>query len=162
MDKDNELLNRLRIASPCTVGWERMGGDEAVRFCEQCNLHVYNLSAMTEEQAASLIKSKEGRVCARLYRRADGTVLTRDCPVGLRALRRRMSKRAGAVLTAVLSLWSGAVAQKKPQEDKSCSQIVAFKLKRTTGKDARAAFSGLVTDAMGAIIPDAEITLINE
>src|ERR671916_798746 len=98
MDKDNDLLNRLRIASPCTVGWERMTGDERVRFCEQCNLHVYNISAMTEAEVASLIKSQEGRLCARLYRRADGTVLTRDCPVGLRALRRRMSKTAGAVL----------------------------------------------------------------
>ncbi|WP_301002384.1 hypothetical protein [Capsulimonas corticalis] len=32
---------------------------------------------------------KEGRLCVRFYQRKDGTMITRDCPVGVRIARRR-------------------------------------------------------------------------
>ena len=97
-------IERLRIASPCSVSWERMEGDERVRRCAECSLNVYNFAEMTREDVRVLIERNEGRVCARLYRRADGTVLTRDCPTGLRALRRRASRAAAAIVAALLSL----------------------------------------------------------
>ncbi len=162
MTRQNDPLGKLRVATPCHVGWERMAGDERVRFCDQCNLHVYNLSAMTKEQVASLIASTEGRICARLYRRADGTVLTRDCPVGLRAFRKRVAKLAGAALTALLSLGSGAFGQSKPQEDKTCERIVALEIKKTVVKDEQGTFAGVIRDVNGAAIPGAQITLTNE
>jgi hypothetical protein len=162
MTRQNDFLDRMRIAAPCNVGWENMSGDERARFCNQCRLHVYNISEMTRPQVASLIASTEGRICARLYRRTDGTVLTRDCPVGLRALRKRISRRAGAVLTAILSLGSGLIGQTKPQEDKTCARIVALKIKRTIVKDGLGVFTGVVMDEMGAVIVGAKITLINQ
>jgi hypothetical protein len=162
MTRQNNPVDRIRIASPCHVGWERMAGDERVRFCEQCSLHVYNISALTSEQVKSLIASTEGRICARLYRRADGTVLTRDCPVGLKALKRRVSKSAAAALTALLSLASGAFGQSKPQEDKTCERIVALEIKKTTVRDAEASFTGVIMDVTSAAVPGAEITLTNE
>jgi hypothetical protein len=80
-----------------------MAGDERVRHCKACNLNVYNLSAMTEREIRSLLaEKKKGRLCARLYQRRDGTVLTQNCPVGLRALTRRLSRVAGAVLSLML------------------------------------------------------------
>jgi hypothetical protein len=39
-------------------------------------------------------------LCVRLYRRADGTVLTRDCPVGLRQRLRRLAWRALALASS--------------------------------------------------------------
>ena len=81
-----------------------MEGDERVRHCAECSLNVYNFAEMTREEVSALIERREGRVCARLYRRADGTVLTRDCPTGLRALRRRASRAAAAVVAALFSL----------------------------------------------------------
>jgi hypothetical protein len=78
----NELLSNIRVASPCSARWADMSGDERARLCAQCQKHVYNLSDLTAQQAVALIQSKEGRLCARFYRRADGTVLTADCPVG--------------------------------------------------------------------------------
>src|SRR5688572_18299741 len=84
------LLDSIQIASPCTASWEAMTGDDRSRFCSECRLSVYNIAAMTREEAEALIVEKEGRLCARIYRRADGTVLTRDCPVGLRAVRAKM------------------------------------------------------------------------
>lgn len=162
MTQQNDSLDRIRIASPCSVGWERMSGDERVRFCTECNLHVYNIAAMTGEQVKSLIASTEGRLCARLYRRTDGTIITRDCPVGLRAFRRRVSKIAGAALTAVLSLCSNVFGQTQPQEDKTCTRIVALKIKKTAVKDVRSTFTGVVMDEVGAVVSGAKITLTNE
>jgi hypothetical protein len=49
----------------------------------------------------------EGRLCVRFYRRRDGTILTNNCPVGLRALKRRASKVASATLSAVVSFFAG-------------------------------------------------------
>jgi hypothetical protein len=99
-----DLLARVRIASPCPMRWEDMTGDEKKRHCAQCNLSVYNLSAMTRAEAESLLASKrDGRMCAGFYRRADGTVLTRDCPVGLAAAKERV-RRAVARVAAALGL----------------------------------------------------------
>jgi hypothetical protein len=100
-------LDHISIASPCHADWDQMTGNDRARFCGQCNLNVYNLSSMTREEAELLIGRTEGRLCVRYFRRADGSVLTRDCPVGLRAIRRRMSYVARAVGSAVLGFLAG-------------------------------------------------------
>ena len=69
----------LRIATPCTVSWESMYGDDRVRFCGECKLNVYNIAGMERGEADELIRRTEGRLCARIYQRVDGTVLVRDC-----------------------------------------------------------------------------------
>jgi len=92
--------DRIKIASPCDADWNRMQGDDRVRFCAHCQKNVYNLSALTRRDAEALIKEKEGNLCARFYRRADGTVLTQDCPVGLKAkITRRISWLAASAMT---------------------------------------------------------------
>jgi hypothetical protein len=73
----------ITIATPCHASWDKMKGDEQVRHCEQCHQNVYNLSEMSAAEAVDLIREKEGHLCVRLYRRADGTMITSDCPVGL-------------------------------------------------------------------------------
>ncbi len=83
------LLDNVRIATPCSADWDDMAGDERVRFCGKCEKNVYNLSAMTRDQAEALLRAKEGRMCVRIYQRSDGTVLTSDCPVGVRRARLR-------------------------------------------------------------------------
>lgn len=163
MTQPKDFLDRMRIASPCHVGWENMKGDDRTRFCDQCSLHVYNISAMTRDEVASLVRSADGRICARLYRRADGTVLTRDCPVGLRALRRRVSRAAGAALTAVLSLFSAAAGQSKPQEgDAGSTATPGLKIKREAAQDGQSAIAGVLSGVAGAAVPGAELTLVKE
>ncbi len=100
-------LEHVKVAAPCPADWERMVGDERSRYCDRCNLHVYNLSGMTRREAEALVTSNEGRLCVRFYRRPDGTILTRNCPVGLTALRRRAARAATATLTAVLGFFAG-------------------------------------------------------
>jgi hypothetical protein len=97
------LLENVRVASPCTASWEAMVGDDRARFCGECGKNVYDLSALTRDEATRLIAEHEGSLCIRLYRRADGTVLTADCPTGLRRKRRRLAlygAGAGALTAA--------------------------------------------------------------
>jgi len=107
MTKYTNQLENVRVAAPCPADWEKMVGDERVRYCNKCELHVYNLSGMTRRQAEALVSNTEGRLCVRFYRRGDGTILTRNCPVGLAAVRRRVSRVAGATLSAVLGFFAG-------------------------------------------------------
>jgi hypothetical protein len=107
----NRLLDEIRIATPCTASWDEMTGNDTVRFCGECKLNVYNLSNMTAASAALLVDQTEGRLCVRLYKRKDGTVLTEDCPVGVRARLHRMGRAAGMALTALLGLFTGGPAR---------------------------------------------------
>jgi hypothetical protein len=102
------VLGNISVASPCSASWEEMAGDDQVRFCGHCEKNVYNLSALTADEAVSLIREKEGDLCGRFFRRADGTVLTADCPVGVRLRVRRRNRRSlVAALAGVLALGSG-------------------------------------------------------
>lgn len=107
MRKFTSPLEGVRVAAPCPADWEKMVGDERMRYCGQCSLHVYNLSGMTKREAEGLVANAEGRLCVRYYQRADGSILTRNCPVGLRALKQRVSRIAGAALSAVIGFFAG-------------------------------------------------------
>ena len=102
VDADSALLTKIQIAAPCHVDWDSMTGDERKRFCGDCKLNVFNISEMSTKDAAALIRESEGRACLRLYRRADGTVITDNCPVGLRKVRDRMIKTAAAVVAYLI------------------------------------------------------------
>ena len=110
-------INKLRIASPCPISWEVMKGDDRARFCDSCQLNVFNVSEMTESEVRGLVsKFGKDRLCIKLYKRTDGTVLTRDCPVGLRTIRQRAFSLAGASLAAIISLFSISQAQSKKEK----------------------------------------------
>jgi multidrug efflux pump subunit AcrA (membrane-fusion protein) len=97
-------LEDLRIASPCKADWDAMAGDDRVRFCDQCRKNVYNLGGMSRAEAEALVRGAEGSLCVRMYRRADGTVLTSDCPDGVaRKRRRRLALVAGSGALATAS-----------------------------------------------------------
>lgn len=107
MAKFNNRLANITIAAPCSADWNEMRGTDRIRFCGQCQLNVYNLSEMSRPEAENLIQKTEGRLCVRFYRRADGTVLTRNCPTGLRAVRRRLRKVSIAALSLAVSFCAG-------------------------------------------------------
>jgi hypothetical protein len=94
---------KIHIAAPCTEKWDAMtpvGGSDRQRHCASCKLNVFNTKDLTEAELTALLTRAEGRVCGRIYQRADGTVLTKDCPRGLALLR----KRALAALTMAATL----------------------------------------------------------
>ena len=89
------VLDNLRVATPCSVSWDGMTGDERVRACGSCQKNVYNLSNLTREEAQALIVEKEGKLCVRYYQRHDGTILLKDCSVGIGRKRKRTVVAAG-------------------------------------------------------------------
>jgi hypothetical protein len=128
-------LSHITIASPCSADWNAMQGDDQVRFCQQCQLNVYNLSGMSRSAAEMLIQQTEGRLCVRFYQRHDGTVITQDCPVGLQAIhRRKLSSRknnqwrhvaaAITLITAAGAFWVTAEAKKEPPKSPAVNQAM--------------------------------------
>jgi len=126
-------------------------------------LNVYNISELSRIEAETLIASSEGRLCARLFRRADGTVLTKDCPVGLRALRLRVSKLAAAMFAAIVSLCGGAFAQQSSGKDGKTACIPQTRITRTSASPTQAAtsISGTVLDVNQAAVSGAKILITN-
>jgi hypothetical protein len=141
----------IRIASPCPANWEKMAGDDRVRFCPECNLNVYNFSAMTATEVERIVRRREGRLCARFYQRADGTMLTKNCPVGFRAVLWRTTRVASATLAAVLSM-RPALGQSTPSPRQGLTQI------ENTQRGLRLR----VSDPSGAAIVSASVTITNE
>jgi len=98
-----------------------------------------------------LLGSRPERWCGRFYRRADGTILTQDCPRGLQKVVRRISRIVGTALSAIMSL-AWASAQGAPQEmpgpasgiHRNWSSIVLR-----------------VMDPTGALIPNARVRLLS-
>jgi hypothetical protein len=152
-------LDDIRVASPCPISWEQMTGDNRVRFCTECRLHVYNFAELTRTEAEDLLRTTEGRLCGRLYRRADGTVITKDCPVGLRAVRRRVAKIATAVFATVVSLYSAAFGQKQSDKDKACKQQVKITTKIAKVPSEGATMTGTLYDQNGAVIAGADVKI---
>jgi hypothetical protein len=144
--RSTTMLENIRIASPCSADWEQMRGNDRVRHCGICNLNVYNFSAMTEREIRKLMTRREGLPCVRFYRRRDGTIITRNCPVGVKAVARRISRVAGAIfsfLAAMLSAPPAALAQ-------------SYTLSNVSG-------AGLWVEVRarnGALVPQAKVTLL--
>ena len=98
----------IQVASPCPERWDDMTGDDRARFCGQCQKTVYDLSAMTASAAEALVREKEGNLCGRFYRRADGTILHgEDCPVGLVARQWRRARSFAAAAASFVLLLAG-------------------------------------------------------
>lgn len=111
------MLDNIRVASPCNASWDEMLGDDRVRFCTSCEKNVFNLSAMPREDAERLLAERmNGELCVRFYQRADGTVMTQDCPVGVTKKRRKLAVLAAAgagamALAATSSIFRGTMGK---------------------------------------------------
>lgn len=89
------LIDQLRFTFQCPANWDAMEGTEQMRFCAHCQKHVYDLSAMTREDAERLLAT-ETKPCVRLERRPDGTAVFRGCPKT--ELNRKVRSRVAAGL----------------------------------------------------------------
>jgi len=79
-----------------------MQGNRKTRFCDQCELHVHNLSAMSPNKVEQLIaRGRNERVCISYALRPDGNMMTqRD---RLRYALHRPLRRALAWVFAIFS-----------------------------------------------------------
>lgn len=139
------------------MSWDQMKGDDRSRHCNLCELNVHNIAGLSTREVEDLVTTSEGRLCVRLFRRADGTVITQDCPVGLRKYRQRVAGIASAAFAAVLSLLSVSYAQK----EKDTKNVDASKIKivRTHERVGSSSILGTLMDPMGAVVPGMEVQL---
>lgn len=152
-------LDRVTIPIRCHADWDLMAGDDRVRYCKGCEKSVYNLSALTRRQAEALVMEHGGKLCARIYQRPDGSILTQNCPEGIRGLTAKITQRASAVLSAMLSVGTLAAQSQAtppsqvPEPGKSLVQIEAV--------PGDGVLAGIVYDVSGTPIPKAVVELTN-
>ncbi|HEY0348340.1 MAG TPA: hypothetical protein VGC60_09290 [Pyrinomonadaceae bacterium] len=108
MPKSVRSFDRITIPAPCDADWDAMIGNDQVRFCEHCNLHVTDLSSMTRPEAMRLVARSRGRLCVRYIQRASGDILTKEIPQQLHRISRRVSRIAAGAFSPTLSLASAA------------------------------------------------------
>ena len=104
-----DRLANLQLAFKCDQRWEDMLGDDRVRACRRCNRDVFDLSAMTRAEAEAVLATRGALPCVRFYRRADGTVMTSDCPSGVP--RRRLAVVASSIAATATLASAPAFAQ---------------------------------------------------
>ncbi len=115
-------LDNVIVAAPCPITWESMVGDDRVRHCSGCDRNVYNLSDMSTAEAEKFIMENGDTQCARLFRRADGKIMTDNCPRGLRAIRNKCKtavKVAASIIAAIFAFAPASKAQSQSTDTKA-------------------------------------------
>jgi|GEM_PF-6228148 len=95
----------IQIDEPCTKDWDGMSGTDQQRFCDTCDKHVLNFSEMSAAEVNQAMSSAgDTRVCARIQRKPDGSIVTRDSRSKLRrSLLSRVSQFAALATACVLA-----------------------------------------------------------
>lgn len=66
----------LTIGKVCPMSWSSLQGDAKKRYCEHCQLHVHNLSAMSDRERDRFVRESGGRACIAYRVNADGSLIT--------------------------------------------------------------------------------------
>jgi hypothetical protein len=69
---------------------------------------------MTRREAEALVFESEGRACVRFFRRADGTMMTADCPASRRPLWRAW---LGLGVAAVIAIALAVIGRMAPRAE---------------------------------------------
>ncbi len=158
MPQSIHSFDRINIPAPCDADWDSMIGNDRVRFCEHCKLHVTNLSALTRPEAMRLVERSEGRLCVRFVTRPNGRLLTKQLPRKVHQIARRASRIAAGAFSATLSLSSAAVQAQSGTGFESRRQTpVAAAVALPIAHEA--ALAGTVTDPNGAVVMGASVIL---
>jgi hypothetical protein len=164
MSAKKRRLDQLKVVSPCSTDWDRMSGDEKKRFCSECDKFVYDFSKMTRRQVEAIVSIHQGRMCARITRRPDGSLLTLETPQVNPIVARRASPVVNATLAAILGL---SVPANALNAEVSAAQLIVRSDADSNGAKVpygagEALVSGIVLDPQVAAIPNAAVKLISD
>lgn len=101
------------ISRPCSQNWNAMSGDDQRRFCDHCQLHVHNLSAMSHAEQQALLSAPNTRRCI-AYLAPDNSLRVRRS-TWLLIQRWLRPWRAGLALLAVLLPSGCATSSPQPR-----------------------------------------------
>lgn len=114
---------RSRKASVCKSSWDNMVGTTQIRYCSQCKSFAYDFTGMSLEEADKLVFQREEKESPIFFRRKDGKLLTRDCPVGLAQFKKKIVSTiaAGLLLMAIplLLLLVSQLVPPQPTQDQT-------------------------------------------
>lgn len=82
-DNVHLALKEIKIASPCHVTLDKMEDRGKCFYCNDCKLNVYHFSNLNSAEIAILLNENNEKLCIGMFKREDGTVITKDCPLGL-------------------------------------------------------------------------------
>ena len=164
MSEPNRSLDRITIPNPCDANWDEMIGNDQVRFCEHCSLHVTNLSSMTRQEAMHFVSESRGRICVRYLERPNGGVLIQKMPEKLYRIGRRVSRLAAGAFTATLSL-SNAMGQSQSNTNHTAERVQSIETNqdlKTVMDEFTASVSGTIKTSEGAPIANATVVLVEQ
>jgi hypothetical protein len=113
-----------------------MRGDARVRRCPTCDKNVYNVASLSRREVDRLIRITDGHPpCLRLYRRPDGTIVTRRCFASARRAAGWLWMKAAVLAALLIGFWADvAVAQVRRFRSLGAVAAPAAKDKRPTKK----------------------------
>src|SRR5262245_61842697 len=95
-------LDVIQVAQPCPAAWDEMEGDHRRRFCDRCQKHVHDVSAMPQDEAERLLCESAGSLCVRFARDAEsGRVITLDYRPKPTTTRRRALLKIASIVGAL-------------------------------------------------------------
>jgi hypothetical protein len=147
--KRKNFLDLIDVPNPCEKSWDEMLGDDKSRHCLYCDKDIHNLSELSSKEAEKLLFKNKGRVCVRITRDMHGKIVTNDRKF---YQIKRQAKFATSVLSITLALTSVAFTQTQTTENKGNNQTLSQSQKLLTLT---------IADENGAIIPNAQIKIIN-
>lgn len=112
----------ITIASPCPKLWEEMTGDARKRFCEHCQLHVHNLSGMTDGERDQFVAEMSQPACIAYELRTDGSMVTPTRWSWLTSPTRRIGWRMLTAFAAFLPMFFGACTSRRNMVKPAVSQ----------------------------------------
>jgi len=168
------FIDSVEVKSPCTEDWEKMHGNDRVRFCDHCAKDVKNLSAVTRKEAMRLVRASGGNLCIRYV---QNPVTKRPLFANqLLQITRRTPGLAAGVMSASVSLSTmayaqGGVATRPVSEPVNECPDKAAKAETVAEAKPEAAqiktlvksgsVSGTIADPNGAVIPSVQLNLTN-
>ncbi len=103
------FIDSISVSSPCSEDWEKMHGNDRVRFCDHCAKNVRDLSAVRRKEAMRMVQASGGGLCVRYVKDPHtGLPLFADQLINIT---RRSPGIAAGVMTASLALSTAAFSQ---------------------------------------------------
>src|SRR5262249_32841839 len=164
MPAKERRLDQFKIVSPCSTDWDQMSGDEKRRFCVECDKFVYDFLQMTRQQIEAIVSIHQGRMCARIKRRPDGSLLTLETPPLPPGVSRPPPPFVNATFAAILGL---SVPANAINAEVSAAQLIVRSdadnnLARIPNGAGEALVGGTVLNPQGTVIPYAVVKLISD
>jgi ankyrin repeat protein len=163
------FIDSVRVASPCSEDWEKMEGNERVRFCSHCSKHVNNLSDMTRKEAMRLVRASGGKLCIRYI--PDPHTKRPLFAEQLLQITRRTPRLTAGVMSASLSLSTLAYAQTEAQpslHDNNANIVSTVNANNNSeGEEAESSdpalgsVEGFIWDTSGKGVPEVRLILID-